>query len=384
MPDIVERCRGLGWKNVRDAGLLGDLLERYGGRVNGMCIAMGWERSGALRSACMRVKQQQEAEDGVESVVGEGSAGERIVCTNRELEGPNIIEKLWNAAAVMSEATREAEIEQDSASFRVEGRRPIGIWAMGDTHIGSDGVNYWDLKNMIDMLVEEDGLYGVINGDVIDGFVANSPDTGRFAQNMRPRFQKRLAKHVCEILSGRIIALVGGQHEFFSSRLDDFDMAGYLATHGNAIYLGPGGTLDLHFADTGISYSLGAWHKYKGNSIYDETAGAKRLYREHGPFDVTMVADKHSPAASMEIRNGAMRAFMRGGTWKLRDDYSKSLGFTNSAVSVPMVILWPDEKHYWTTIDVDEGISYLRELRASHVVEDEILDSGGSTGVHSP
>ena len=363
---VKEQCHGLTWQDVRAQGHLPQLLDEFGGRVNGMCIAMQWARTGGIREACRKIKSGE--------VSGEClPVAENVVCVNREMEDPDLIDKLWQAAARMQEVTRAANTEQDSAVYEIRDTKPIGLWSLGDAHIGADGVNYWDLKNTFDLLAHEPGLYGILNGDMIDGFVAHSPDTGRFAEVLRPKFQKRLAKYVCELLAPKLIAFNGGQHEFFSSRLDDFDMASYLALHGDAVYLGPGGTLDLYFSETDLLYSVGAWHKYKGNSIYDETAGAKRLYREHGPFDITMVADKHSPAASMEIRNGAMRAFMRGGTWKLRDDYSKSLGYTDSAVAIPMVIVWPDEKRYWTTIDIDEGISYLRALRADHV-DPELLE----------
>ena len=374
---LTEQHAGADWHTLRDTGVLGDLLSEFGGSVTGMCLRMQWQRTGALRDACAKIKRAAEGCGVVDGSGGVANSGKRVmvaeqvVCENRELEDPELIDRLWSAADEMQQVTRAADTEQEQAAYTIHGTLPIGLWSLGDAHIGADGVNYWDLKNTFTMLSEEPGLYGVINGDMIDGFVAHSPDTGRFSEVLRPRFQKRLAKYVCELLAPKLIALIGGQHEFFSSRLDDFDMAGYLAVHGKTVYLGPGGTLDLKFVDCDETYKVGVWHKYRGSSIYDETAGAKRLYREHGPFDVTMVADKHSPAASMEIRNGAMRAFMRGGTWKLRDDYSKSLGYTDAAVAVPMVILWPNEKRYWTTIDVDEGISYLRALRADCAAEDE-------------
>lgn len=358
MAGYVTRNLGKTWPEIRAEGSLLALVDECGG-VRPACRVMGWSYNQHIQRAVREERVFAEAQQ--RSMVAKD-----VECMDRRFEDPDLIDKLWEAARAASRATEASRIEQDEAAFVVKDNAPIAIAAFGDTHIGADGVNYFDLQTSFDLLEKEPGLYGIINGDMIDGFVSHCPDTGRFGEVIRPKFQKRLAKHVCEKLRGKLLAYNGGQHEFFSSRLDDFDLAEYLALHGDAVYLGPGGTMYLCMEATGLEYSIGCWHEYPGNSMYDNTAGAKRLYRDHGPFDITMVADKHSPAVSMEIRNGSMKTFMRGGTWKLRDDYSKSLGYTDSAVAVPMVIVWPAEKRYWTTIDLDEGISYLRAVRAEY------------------
>jgi hypothetical protein len=108
---------------------------------------------------------------------------------------------------------------------------------------------------------------------------------------------------------------------------------------------------------------VAVWHKYHGSSVYDETAAAKRLCREHGPFDVSIVCDKHAPAASVEMKYGdRLRAFLRGGTAKLNDPYGKSLGYQNSLLTWPSVILWPDERRVWATADLAGALDYIERL----------------------
>ena len=288
---------------------------------------------------------------------------EPLECIDKEIEDPHLIERLWGAAEAVRLATEAANTEQDRAGFRLRETAPVGIWSLSDIHIGHDRVPHLLVKETVDLLAAEPGLYGILNGDVIDGFVANTPDTGRFSAALRPKFQKLLAVHICELLAGKVLGVTAGQHEFFSLRLDDFDFAEYMAKHARSVYLGSGGSMTLQFVD-GVTYSIGVWHRFPGRSIYDKTAAAKRLYREHGPFDVTFVGDKHSPAISKEIRNGEWRVFAQGGTYKVHDDYGKALGYLDSAVAVPMAILWPREKRYWVGLDISEGLDYLRWLRA--------------------
>lgn len=274
-------------------------------------------------------------------------------------------EGFYKQVCTFGEAIQSLEIEQYEADISLTTQAPIGIAVTSDQHLGNVGTDHRLLGRVIDTIIETPGLFVCDNGDSIDNFVALSHETGRYEQIVRPRHQKQLARWIWIRWAEKLLACTGGQHEYFETRVSDFDTAEYLSRKGDAVFLGPGGKLNLTVGDQ--HYSVGMWHKFKGNSMYDATAAAKRVCREHGPFDISITGDKHEPAISYAREQGRWSVFVRAGTFKIRDSYGRSLGFETANpldyVAVPVIILWPDERRLWITLDFFGGIDYLRFLR---------------------
>jgi len=285
-----------------------------------------------------------------------------VTFTNIRREADDAAEKVWAAAQASYDAEAAVNFEQDVASAEIATEFPIGLVPPCDEHLGDLGVNPAAVAGFVKGIASVDGLYTVQNGDILEGGVPGCPDSLRMRQGAKVEWQRRMAERLIEWMADRLLAVTGGQHEFFGQRAADLHFARELARIGNCPFLGPGGTLNLLVGET--PYSIGIWHKYLGSSIYAATAGAKRMCREQGPFDVSIVADKHAPAISQEMRQGnVLRTYIRGGTAKLNDEYGKSLGFLNSGFIFPLVILWPFERRMWATADVARGIEYLEFLR---------------------
>jgi len=232
---------------------------------------------------------------------------------------------------------------------------------IADLHIGAETVDPKKIRGLVAVLGDVDGLYVAWNGDLLEGALTSNPDSMKMVQAVRVKWQRLMIEDVVSRVPNSI-AVTCGQHEFFGHRDGDFDFAEKLAQEAEVPYLGTGGA--IHALVGEIHYSIGLWHKYKGQSIYDATAGAKKLCAEHGPFDCTFVADKHAPAVSSEIRHGGLRrVFARGGTANLHCEYAKSLGYTDSTFNFPLVIFWPYERKMWAWDDLHEGLEYLKFLR---------------------
>lgn len=272
--------------------------------------------------------------------------------------------RLFAAMPDWERLNREGSTEADRADITIRSDRPIGIACTSDWHLGNAGTRHALVKSVVDGILATPFMFAVCNGDLVDNFVAHSHETGRYEQLLRPRAQKQLAAYIMGLLAPRLLCVTGGQHEFFEERVSDFDSAEYFARKGGAVYLGAGGVLNLAVGRQ--SYRLGVWHRYRGNSIYDATAAAKRCFREHGPFDVTVTADKHTPAVSYCEEQGVHAVFVQSGTAKLEDRYAKSLGYSGNPggrIGTPVVILWPGERRFWVTTDFEAGCEYLRYLR---------------------
>jgi len=276
-------------------------------------------------------------------------------------------DSIWRAVTELQDALKPLKIERRTTTWHIPENKPIGIAALSDMHIGADGTDYRVLGAVLKLIYDTDGMYMVCHGDIINNYISRSPDTERHSQVLSPAVQKELAKRIMEHfgIKKKVIAITRGQHEAWSIRQDDFDPAAYFAKHADAAYLGPGGVVHAEFPD-GTKYVFGIWHKYRGSSIYDETARAKRAYREHGAgqWDVTIVGDKHTPAVSYEIAVGKLCAFVCSGAAKLGDMYADDLGYIDQRrFMVPVVIIWPEKRKMWLTLDFVEGVQYLEYVR---------------------
>ena len=297
---------------------------------------------------------------------------DKITFEDMRREADDAIEQVWDVAQCVYDTNEAIDIEQDEATIRIDTDKPIGLVPIADLHAGAGSVNPKNLRGLINAISDVDGLYPIWNGDLLEGALAPCPQSMMQQQAIKVRWQRLMVTDMVSRCHSAL-AITQGQHEFFGNRSGDFPFAANLAAEMEIPYLGPGGTLYLQVGET--HYSVGVWHKSKGNSIYDATAGAKKLCQDQGPFDVTFVADRHAPAVSMEARNGGVRrVFARGGTASDHCDYSKSLGYMDSSFNYPVVILWPGERKMWAWDSLADGLDYLEYLRipdSSFAVDDD-------------
>jgi len=367
MRDLLAACEGTGLEglhSLQDDDLAA--IHEHFGTVTALAAHVGCSHSWAgklLAERGLRKRREGVYEHPMRTGSTSVEKSDGLTIEDMRVEADDVIDRIWAAADAAFDAEEALDTEQDLVDVQVDTDVPIGLFAIGDVHLGSSGVNPRTVRALVDAVAEVDGLYTVLNGDLIEGGLPGCPESLRANQHLKVEWQRRLAANIAERISGHCIGVTCGQHEFFTQRASEFDFAAHLAQCANAPYLGAGG--DFRIDVGGHVYSVAVWHKHAGNSMYDATAGAKRLCAEKGPFDVSIVADRHAPAASEEFRNGdRMRVFLRGGTLKMHDSYAKSLGYMGSAMQFPFVILWPGERRLWRTGDLQEGLEYLAFLRA--------------------
>ncbi len=153
-------------------------------------------------------------------------------------------------------------------------------------------------------------------------------------------------------------------HDLWSLKIDDFDLTEYLAKHGNAIYLGSGGDLYLEIGK--VTYKVRMRHKYRYNSADNPTHTVKKMFEKDGGFDVGVVSHNHISAIEESTKTGLdgtlKRIFLRSGSYKAKDRYSKQLGFMDGQVSVPTVLFNPHTRDMRGFQNLEEGIQYLNFL----------------------
>ena len=279
---------------------------------------------------------------------------------------------VWSSILDFQHVLEEKSIEQTEAKIRINTKSWIGVAFIGDLHIGNMATDYKTMLEHRDLIASTENLYVTFNGDYCDNFLPTSHASGMFEALFPPAVQKQLAKDYIETIKDKVIALVSGCHDTFGQKASDFDLTEYLAKHGEAVYLGNGGTLWLTIGK--ITYKVVMRHKYRFNSSDNPTATVKKMFEKMGGFDLGVIS--HSHIASMEecvkesMDGNLKRLFIRAGTYKTHDRYGKELGFSEGDISVPIVLFSPDKRDIRGFQDISEGLEYLLYLnRKDNVIQ---------------
>ena len=273
-------------------------------------------------------------------------------------------DNIWDTIIKFQTELHSVDIEQTEAHLSIDTDKWIGIAFQGDLHLGNMATDYVTLLQHKEMILNTPNLYLVINGDYCNNYISGSHAGGAFEALFPPATQKTLAKNYVEDLEEKILALVAGCHDLWSLKIDDFDITEYLAKHGNAVYLGSGGDLYLTIGNT--TYKIRMRHKYRFNSADNPTHTVKKMFEKDGGFDVGVVSHNHISAMEESQKTGLdgnlKRIFLRAGSYKAKDRYSKQLGFMDGSTSVPVVLFNPKTRDKRGFQDLAEGIDYFNYL----------------------
>ena len=273
-------------------------------------------------------------------------------------------DNIWETIINFQRELHKVDIEQTEAHLAIDTDKWIGIAFQGDLHLGNMATDYPTLLYHKELIRDTKNLYLVINGDYCDNYIAGSHAGGAFEALFPPATQKTLAKRYIEELEDKVLALVAGCHDLWSLKIDDFDLTEYLAKHGNAVYLGSGGDLYLKIGD--IEYKVRMRHKYRFNSSDNPTHTVKKMFEKDGGFDVGVVSHNHISAMEesqkSSLDGNLKRIFLRSGSYKQHDRYSKQLGFLDGQTAVPVVLFNPAQRDLRGFQNLEEGIDFLNYL----------------------
>lgn len=337
------------------------------------------EMASSLKRSVVSIKNQLK-KLGQEVVVAEDTAA-----TEEYIESPKVrrtaIEKaavnfldmklkdrdysgVWESILDFQSALDEKSIEQTEVSIKINTTKWIGIAFQGDLHIGNMATDYHSMLTHRDLIAKTDNLYLVLNGDYCDNYIPSSHVSGMFEALFPPAVQKNLAKDYIESVKTKVLALVSGCHDVWGMKAADFDLTEYLAKHGEAAYLGNGGTVYLTVGRT--KYKIMMRHKYRYNSADSPTVTVKKMFEKAGGFDVGVISHNHVACIEECVKEGMdgakKRLFIRAGTYKTHDRYGKQLGFSEGDTSVPVVLFNPDTRDIRGFQSLEEGIQYLKYL----------------------
>jgi hypothetical protein len=265
-------------------------------------------------------------------------------------------------AATALQALRNDRIR--TVEVEVPGDNWVGVAFVGDVHIG--GLIDYDLLERDLRLIEEvDGLYAVGMGDYGNFFHS----TGKLAHAANhdtvpdSTDQLDLCAHVLSFNS-KWLALGEGNHDGWAGsrgieRLAKDLNTEYFSQAGCAFKIKVG-------SQRYISYLK---HTWRGHSNINTSNESRRFWAEFPEWenaDFTVLAHFHQPDTHTVEKKGQSVGHLRGGTYKLVDDYAAKGGY-EPAYGPSLVLLNPVDHVFlpfhgpqWTW-----GVEFLKMLRSS-------------------
>jgi predicted phosphodiesterase len=237
----------------------------------------------------------------------------------------------WLTTAIETQRQREStEVQQNEASVTIQTGLPyIGIFFTGDWHFGSDKVDYalWDKHQSL--VINTPGLYEAVVGDERDNFVDPRFRSGLYEGIFNPEQQAIYIKEYMQELDkqDKIIARVGGNHDFWTWEGSGINFETFWQRDMKSPILRNGGF--VHLKTNEVKYELYLHHGQSlFNSNFNPNHATRRAYEFQGEFDVGAMGHKHMSEVAHGWRGADSKQkdvlFLRTGTYKLADQYSRS------------------------------------------------------------
>jgi hypothetical protein len=269
-------------------------------------------------------------------------------------------DKLLDLIEETQRTIRNMESEQNEASIEVHtGDEYIAIAPISDIHLENINTDLRQLREDFAIIKATPNFYMGFGGDMIDNFMVGPHKEGVVEAVLPPAKARLVATKLFETLKGKVLWTILGCHDAWDRDFADYDLPKHIARKLGIPYLGHGGDINLKINET--EYFIHARHKYKGGGGNNPVAPCKKILQEiDSKFDIVCVSHHHIAAIHSEHFLGKQRCYIRTGSYKVEDRYSKSIGCRSNEfnIKIPVVILNTKKKE----IKVISGVRNAADL----------------------
>lgn len=266
-------------------------------------------------------------------------------------------DELWEATFKFQNSSLALRTRFDEVNVYLDVDKPIGIPFIADVHIGAVSTPLEFLRERFSLMVKHDWMYPIGVGDKIDNYLPSKHPQGMFGMLFPPELQKQLVEDLYSQMKGRWIAITQGCHDEFSHETDDFDFTKYMADKLGCVNLGFGGLINLHVGEQ--LYKIAVRHKYRYNSSLNYTHTCKRLReKEYPDADIVCVAHNHVSAVEHLEHTDKDRLYIRPGSVKTPDRWTRSIGYSDSGSGLPIIMLWPDKRRMLHFFSIEDAVDF--------------------------
>jgi hypothetical protein len=253
----------------------------------------------------------------------------------------------------MQDMVNNAKREQKRASVTAgDGKAPIGVMILADTHIGAVGTDYRLFLELTDIILNTPNLYVVLAGDLLEWSIRLRSVAEQCAQILPVELQEQFMDQWLYEIAHKVIAASWCNHETSrSQQLSGFSVMKSMQSKLFPYYDGIG---HISLTTGSQTYEFAMSHKFKGATSNDSTRGCRLYMTKEPTIEIGLQADAHVPKIEKYVVGATPKAAMCCGTLNIDSDYAVR-GFSISTSSAFPVMLLSPKVHMFTPLfNIDE------------------------------
>ena len=254
---------------------------------------------------------------------------------------------------------RKASSSQHDAVIKLgDGTKPVILFQLGDTHIGSWGADHRLLRGITKDIHETENLYVVLIGDLIEMAIKMRSVLEVMGQILPPEQQLQFLESWIEAIQDKIAFSCWCNHgvEREEKMTGISSVKNLLAK--KSVYFNGIGHPDVQVGEQ--TYKFVVSHKFRGNSMYSKTYGPARYLRmeAHGR-EIALQGDLHVPEIRQYTEGGERKLCITSGTLQTASGYAQRYFSLKTFPVFPCVVLRHDRHEAIPFWSVAEALEYI-------------------------
>ena len=230
-----------------------------------------------------------------------------------------------------------------------------------DHHLGDPGTDIRRAFDEAELVMEMPNTYMVTVGDMSDNFVLEKLRYARDKSVLSIPDEVTLIRRYMKLIAPKWVIAVAGNHEFFQEVLIGYDFhRDQVATYApHALYDSDDCRVVVSVAGTQFTGRIR--HKWRGNSIYNDTQGIERAAKWDQDFMFGVGGHSHAAGLIREFNlAGTTGIAALCGSYERIDAYARRLGFAKANHSTAVAIVFDGEHGTMTGFsDLDVASQYM-------------------------
>lgn len=237
----------------------------------------------------------------------------------------------------------KAKSTQSELSIHYDTDKPICIVLLADLHMGSWGADYSAFQEMTDEILNTDGLYVILAGDLTQMAIKMRNVLEVSDNLLPPHWQYRFLESWMQEIKHKVICTTWENHAQMreEAAIGWSPTAQMLASH--TAHFNGIGHIDLTVGEQ--IYKIAVSHFFRGNSMYNPCHSQMRYGKFEGQDrDIIMAGDTHTFGIASYTDGKNMKLALNCGSLHVNSGYGKRFFSLVTHPKFPCVVLHPDEK----------------------------------------
>lgn len=275
------------------------------------------------------------------------------------------IEEVFDLIEEAQKKLKGLDSEQSTADITIKTKNKyIAIAFISDLHIENVNTNTYQMRKDFKIIKETKDFYMGFGGDLADEFLMGPHKEGANEAVVPLKAVRVVAGKIFDNIKEKVLYTIIGCHDDWAKSYADYNLVEHISRKIKVPYLGYGGDINLKLNN--LEYFIHARHKYRGSSgLNNGTGCCKNILRDiDSKFDIISIGHNHFAEIKLEYYLRKLRVFIRNGSYKVEDRFSKSLGYQNNTfnIQIPVAILNTNTKEMKIVSGISNAADMLNAL----------------------